>query len=238
MAAMPFLNCSMGRKRLPGRGRQRISQFVQGGIPVHHEGEGRVQIYSCDPSARPRHLAPDFLARPVDHCLEVVKVILIKASEEVAVCGGIWNSAGSEQMLDSISVLEIGDVFNAVSADVLVIDMREDVVRLAVGYVDCEQSDRAVDVPIELQTHGQMVSEGDAAVGSDLAPLLDVDSNLTVGEDGTDALRPEQGLVLVSPDLFGFGSLADTFGSCRIVHLKGLLATRWLLSPQPQYIAS
>jgi hypothetical protein len=82
------------------------------------------------------------------------------------------------------------------------------------------------------------VGEGHATVRCDLTPLLDVDSNLAVGKDGTDAIRPEQGLVLVSSDLFGFGALADAFGSSRIVHLKGLLATRWLLSTTHQYIAA
>jgi hypothetical protein len=83
-----------------------------------------------------------------------------------------------------------------------------------------------------------MVGEGHAAVGCDLAPLLDFYTDLAVGKDGTDAIRPQQGLVLVSPDLFGLGALADAFGSGSMIHLKGLLATRWLLSQQPQYIAA
>ena len=140
--------------------------------------------------------------------------------------------------LEGVAVLEIGDVFDAMSADVLVIDVGKDVVRLEVGDVDLEQSDGAVDVPVELQTHGQIVDQGDPAVGGDLAALLDLDTDSAVGEDGTDALRPQQGLVLVSLDFLGSGVLANAFRSGRIVHLKGLLALRWLLSQQPQYIAA
>ena len=237
-----------GAERLIGFG-QRGQEWVIGPLTIVGEVsplfalaidlfDGGIQINSCDLSARPRDLAPDFLSRPVDYRLEVLKVILVKASEEVAGGGGIGNPAGSEQMLDGIAVLEIGDVFDAMPADVLVIDMGEDVVRLAVGNVDLEQSDRPVDVPVEFQTHGQIVGQGHSTVGCDLAALPDFHTDLPVVKDRTDAIRPEQGLILVASDLFGFGALADAFGSGRIVHLKGLLATRWLLSQQPQYIAA
>jgi hypothetical protein len=82
------------------------------------------------------------------------------------------------------------------------------------------------------------VGEGHSAIGGDLAPLLDFHTDLPVVKDGTDAIRPQQGMVLVPSDLFGFGALADAFESSRIVHLKGLLATRKLMFLPPQYIAA
>ena len=111
-------------------------------------------------------------------------------------------------------------------------------VGLAVGNVDFEQPDRPIDVPVELQVHGQIVGQGHSAIGDDLAPLPDFQTDLPCGKNGTDAIQPEQGLVLVSSDLFGFGALADAFGSGSIVYLKGLLATRWLMFVRPPYIAA
>ena len=71
--------------------------------------------------------------------------------------GGIGNTTGSEQVFDGIAVLEIGDVFDAMSTDVLIIHGCEDVVGLAVRHVDLEQSDRPVDGPVEFQTDCRIV---------------------------------------------------------------------------------
>ena len=55
---------------------------------------GRVQINGRDLLARSRHPAPHLFTGSVDHTLECLKVTLIKASEEIAGCGGIGNPAG------------------------------------------------------------------------------------------------------------------------------------------------
>ncbi len=76
-----------------------------------------ISIHQERAKAGPRHLAPNLLSRPVDHLLELLKVICMKAPEEVPGCGGIGNPAGSEQVLDGVAMLEIGNVFDAMSSE-------------------------------------------------------------------------------------------------------------------------
>ena len=200
--------------------------------------DGGVQIDGPFLLARPRHAAPDLLARPIDDGLELLKVMRVEASEEVAGGGGIGDAAGPQQMLDGVAVLQVGDVLDAPAADVLVVDVREDVVGLEVGKIDFEQREGAVDVPIESQSHGQVVGERQASVGRDLTALLDFDADMAIVKDRAANLRPEHRLILMSSDFLRSGALADAFGSCRVLHLKGLLAVRCLFLLQPQSIAA
>ncbi len=200
--------------------------------------DGGVQIDGPLLFARPWHPTPDFLARSVDDGLELLKVMRVEASEEVTGGGGIGDAAGSEQMLDSVAVLQVGDVLDAAAADVLVVDVGEDVVGFEVGKIDFEQRDGAVDVSIESEPHGQVMGERESSVRCDLTALLHLDADLAIVKDRAASLRPEHRLILMSSDFLNAGALPGAFGPCRVLHLKGLLATRCLFSLQPQSIAA
>ena len=109
-----------------------------------------------------------------------------------------------------------------------------------VGKMELEQGQGAVEVLVQLQAHGQIVGQGQAAVGRDLAALRKPQTNLTVGEHGpvSFALRPEHRLVPMAGDFSSAGASTNASGSGRTLHLKGLLAQRSLLSQQPQYTAA
>ncbi len=114
-------------------------------------------------------------------------------------------------MADGITVLGMGDVFDAMPADVVVVNMGKAVVGLAVGNVDLEQPDGPVDVPVEFQPHGEIVGQRDSAVWCDLPALLDSHTDLAVDKDGTDTIRLQNEVILVSSDLLAFGAVADAF---------------------------
>jgi hypothetical protein len=132
----------------------------------------------------------------------------------------------------------MGDVLDAEAADVLVVDVSENVVGLKVGKVKPQEQHGSVDVVVDAQPHDQVVSQRQAAVGRDLAPLLDRQSYLPVAKDRSPVFGPEYRLVLMPLNLAGSGTSTAPAGSGRMRHLKGLLAWRSLLLSKPQYIAA
>lgn len=91
---------------------------------------------------------------------------------------------------------------------VLVVHVSEEVVGFEVGQLQLEQRERLVDLAVELQTHGQVMGQGETAVGGGLAALLDVQADLAVAEDRAigGVLRPEQRLDRMSLNSSGSGS--------------------------------
>ena len=87
-------------------------------------------------------------------------------------------------MLDGLAVLEVGDVLDAPATDEEIVNVGEQVVGFVIGKMELEQRQGAVEVLVQFQAHGQIVGQGQSAVGRDLAALLKTQTDLTVGEDG------------------------------------------------------
>jgi hypothetical protein len=127
---------------------------------------------------------------------------------------------------------------NRGAADVLVIRVGEHMVGLKVRKLDLQRIHGIVDVAIDAQPHGQIVSQRQPAVRRDLASLLNLKPDLPVADRRPHVVSPQHRLILMTMNLAGARTLANAAGSGRMLHLKGLLAMRSLLSAKPQYIAA
>ena len=202
--------------------------------------DGGIQVDGGHLPSRTRDLPPDLLPSAVDNGLEGGQMRFVEAAEEISGRGGIGDAAGTEQVLDGLAVLEVGDILDAPSADEEIVNVGEQVVGFVVGKMELEQRKGSVEVFVQFQTHDQIVGQGQPSVGRDLAALLQTHTDLAVGEDGpvSLALRPEHRLVLMACDFPCAGASTNAAGSSRTLHLKGLLAQRFLLSQPPQYTAA
>src|SRR3989304_101110 len=146
-----------------------------------------------------------------------------KTTQEVTGRGGIGKTTGAQQVLDGLAVLQVGEVLDAPPADKEIVDGGEQVVGFVIGKMELEQGQGSVEILVQLQAHRQIVGQGQSAVGSDLAALLDTQTDLAVGEPRPVSLafRPEHRLVPMAGDFSRAGASTNASGSGGTLSLKG-----------------